>query len=155
MNNITDSQRLEALTKLSLQMMTQYHERRNLEWKIHVLIWTLISVFTYFSVTSNVKMNICVFAFFIGLLVIIHFFWTFMMQVSQAIDKDQSLIYRLAADALLSNQPMPTITNPNINNSSWAKWRKYKQYKWALVIIGTTATMGLAAIFLMLRVVNS
>ena len=37
-----ENERVEGLTALSRQMMTQYHERRNLEWRIHVLLWTLL-----------------------------------------------------------------------------------------------------------------
>src|SRR5262252_8515939 len=53
-DEMTDKDRIEAYSKLSEQMYKQYNDRRELEWWIHVAIWTFLVAIGYLVVTQHV-----------------------------------------------------------------------------------------------------
>jgi len=66
-DEMTDKDRIEAYSKLSEQMYKQYNDRRELEWRIQVAIWTFLVAIGYLVVTQHLQPKYSAF----GLLLII------------------------------------------------------------------------------------
>lgn len=146
---MTEMQRVEALTKLSHQMMTQYHERRNLEWRIHVLLWTLLVAGAYFIVTVGINVQSWIWVVLLVLVFGVHVIWTLKMQLGEIRDQDQSVRYRKAAEAVIiaGQSNLPSLEEPGEEQSpmpGWLRKRLHGYWLWNFVTFGTTAVMGIA-----------
>lgn len=146
---MTEMEQVQILTNLSQQMMTQYHERRNLEWRIHVLLWTLLVAGAYFIVTVGINVKSWVWVVLLLLVFVVHIIWTLKMQLGEIRDQDQSVRYRKAAEALVvSGQAILPSEHESGNEQSalpqWLQKRLQGYWLWNVVIFGTTAVMEIA-----------
>lgn len=97
---ITDAQCVETYCALSQQLYTQYHDRRTLDWRIHLALWTLLALTAYLCVTNDRHLGHLACGVF--LLVPIHFVWIIKMARGQIFEQKLSIIYRLKAEHILS-----------------------------------------------------
>lgn len=144
-------QRADGLLKLSHQMMTQYHERRNLEWRIHVLLWTLLVAGAYFIVKVGINVQPWKWAVLLVFVLLVHIIWTLKMQLGEIRDQDLSVQYRKAAQAVIvGEQSVPSIVEPDEERSPMPLWLRkllHGYWLWNIVVLGTTAVMGIAIAF--------
>lgn len=150
-DSMKESERVAGLTALSHQMMPQYHERRNLEWRTHVLLWTLLVAGAYF--VGTVAINVAPLRLWIWLSVVLicYIVWTLKMQLGQVQDQEMSALYRKAAEIILVNsQPkLKEIIRPGHKHpprhtmSQWLRNKIRAYWLWNVVVFGTTAAMAI------------
>ena len=51
--------RIEVYLQLSDNLYKQYHDRRALEWKVHIAVWTLLALTAYLCVTNDKHLEWC------------------------------------------------------------------------------------------------
>ena len=54
---MTDNDQFQAYRALSEHMYTEYSHRRELEWKINVAVWTLLSAVGYLLVSQKIHLG--------------------------------------------------------------------------------------------------
>lgn len=99
---ITDKDRLEAYRAFSAQLHDQYNQRRELEWKIHVSIWTLISAVGYLLISHEIYIGPKVMWLFV--MVPLHLIWCVKIHTGGFRDQYLSVRYRQAAENLLTQR---------------------------------------------------
>jgi len=153
-DEMTDKDRIEAYSKLSEQMYKQYKDRRELEWRIHVAIWTFLVAIGYLVVTQHLQPKYSVF----GLLLIIplHAIWCIKIHIGEFLDQHHSIGYRRAAERLIAHRgtsiapkqetliddEKPLLPPPEVQNIFDSYWW------WVAVEAGTTALITMAIIVL-------
>ena len=138
-NNLS-MKRVEAFLKMSHQMMTQYHERRNLEWRVHILLWTLLVVGAYFIIKTGMNVHLGIFVFILVIIFIIHIIWTLKMQLGEIRDQNLSIQYReLAENEMMINIPQQDVTKATM--PSWLRNMLRSYWFWNAIVFVTTALM--------------
>jgi hypothetical protein len=102
-DKITDNEQFQAYRTLSEQMHNQYNQRRELEWKNHVAIWTLLSAVGYLFVSQKIHVGGWSYALFA--MVPLHALWCVKIHIGEFRDQHLSICYRQAAERILSEQP--------------------------------------------------
>jgi hypothetical protein len=146
-NEITDKDRAEIYRALSEQLHNQYNQRRELEWKIHVSIWTLISAFGYLLVSQPVCIGHKVLLLF--LMVPLHLIWCVKIHTGGFRDQHLSTQYRRAAELLLTNGRLVDDGAENaLLPPPWLR-DKFRAYGWWLLAeVGTTFLLAAAVAYL-------
>ena len=134
---ITDKERLEVYRAFSEQLHNQYNQRRELEWKIHVSIWTLISATGYLLISHEIYLGSKVMWLF--LMVPLHLVWCVKIHTGGFKDQHLSVLYRRAAEALLTSRPPIDDEAEHARNPpEWLR-TAFEWYGWWLVAeVGTT-----------------
>jgi len=154
-DEMTDKDRVEAYSKLSEQLYKQYHDRRELEWKIHVAIWTFLAAIGYLVVRQHLHPKYSVF----GLLLIIplHAIWCIKIHIGEFRDLHHSIEYRQAAERLIVRREITETANektliegetPVLQPSQEVRHRFECYWWWVIVEAGTTALITIAIIVL-------
>src|SRR5256885_1806563 len=97
---LSDEEKIKAYCTLSEQLHTQYSQRRDLEWKIHISIWTLISATGYLLITQKIPVgnNLA----WLILIIPLHFIWCVKIHAGGFRAQYLSRYYRRAAEQLLN-----------------------------------------------------
>lgn len=134
---VTDKDRLDAYRAFSQQLHNQYNQRRELEWKIHVSIWTLISAVGYLLIGHEIYLGPKVIWLFV--MVPLHFIWCVKIHTGGFRDQHLSIRYRQAAEALLAHQaPIDNNAEHAPQPPAWLR-TAFRWYWWWLVAeVGTT-----------------
>ena len=151
---MNENERVAGLMTLSRQMMTQYHERRNLEWRIHVLLWTLLVAGAYFVGTVAINVTPLWLGAWSAVVLVFHVVWTLKMQLGQVQDQEMSAKYRKAAQTMLvdSRPELEAIIKPDHEHSPqhtmppWLRNNLRSYWLWNVVILGTTAAMAIGLV---------
>jgi hypothetical protein len=138
---------------LSQQASEEYRERRTLEWKMHLALWTILSAIIYLGLTR--EKHIGGWAFVILLAVPIHFIWIIKIHRGQIREDDLSKYYRCCAERLLpkpsedeekkirstlkGESTMPSILEKRFLSYLW----------WVFIELGTTIIICIFAIRLL------
>ncbi len=144
---MTDSDRTQAYSQLSDQLYKRYNDRRDLEWRIHVAIWTFLAAIGYLLVTQHIhpgKMLLLVL-----LIIPIHAVWCMKIHIGEFRDGHRSEGYLRAAERILAGNPERLICDepapippPRIRKVLESWWW------WIVVEAGTTALITIAVILL-------
>ncbi len=151
---ITDAKCVETYCALSQQLYTQYHDRRTLEWKMHLALWTLLALTAYLCVTKDKHLG--QFALGIFLTVPVHFVWTIKIHKGQLRDHSLSAYYRSQAEKILTSRHPTDIMTESI--SKLPVCHHYMEtvdsigflhyWWWLAVTVGTTFLLCMGVWFL-------
>jgi hypothetical protein len=149
---LTDKDRAELYRALSEQMHTQYDQRRELEWKIHVSIWTLISAIGTMLITQKIYLGPIVWCLFA--IVPLHLIWCVKIHIGGFRDRHFSDAYREAAVRVIEKDVTEKADDSEESVKLPPPWirtifRRYdKGYLWWLgAEVGTTLLLTLGVIY--------
>jgi len=144
---MTDNDRVQAYSQLSEQLYKRYNDRRDLEWRIHVAIWTFLAAIGYLLVTQHIHPGKKL--LLVLLIVPLHAVWCIKIHIGEFRDQHHSEGYLKAAERILAGAeapllceeppPYPPVQIQDILHSWW--W-------WIAVEAGTTAVITIAIILL-------
>jgi len=150
---LTDAQRIEAYRALSQQLYTQYHDRRTLEWRIHLGLWTLLGLIAYLCVTNDKHFGLVALAVFLA--VPIHFIWIIKIVRGEILEQKKSIIFRLKAEQILDCQDtFAGKTSLSLNQEEKSDMPRilskgFESYWWWLaLVLGTTFFLCVGVWFL-------
>lgn len=152
-SDLTKTERLDGLLKLSAQMYGQYHDRCTLEWQIHVALWALLAGSGYAMLSQGGNFG-CT-SLWVLLAVPVHVVWCVKIHIGNIKEQDMSIAYRKAADDLLGFAAECAVKKVPLNDpnerSKMPEWLNgfFKSYWWWLVAeVGTTLLISVVVIFL-------
>jgi hypothetical protein len=96
---MTSEQVARAYIELSRQLYAQHRDRRDLEWRVHLPLWTLLALTAYLAVTNNRHLGTT--ALLIFLIIPIHFIWIMKIHRGELRDITLSIRYRDTALRIL------------------------------------------------------
>ena len=147
-----DKDRAELYRALSEQMHTQYDQRRDLEWKIHVSIWTLISAIGAMFVTQKIYLGPIVWSLIV--IVPIHLVWCVKIHIGGFRDRHLSEVYRSAAVGLIKKNATETVDDREERTKLPPLWirKTFGPYDggylwWLGAEVGTTLLLTLGVIY--------
>jgi len=106
------TQLIDSYLRLSEQLYNQYNDRRKLEWRINVALWTLLAAVTYLCVSENKHLE-C-FTYWSLLIIPIHFIWIVKIVSGEIREQNLSRSYRKKAERILNYSPdKPSQTDPD------------------------------------------
>jgi len=157
---MTDKEQFQAYSTLSEQLYTQFHHRRELEWRIHVAIWTLLAAAGYLLVSQKICLGhlrpVPLFALFV-MVPILHFLWCVKIQIPEFRSRHLSREYRLAAERILTDQQrgegrqLNTLIDSEENRQDdphpWIQKRFESNWWWLMVEVGTTLLLTTAVVY--------
>jgi hypothetical protein len=153
---MTDNDQFQAYRSLSEQMHTQYTQRRELEWKNHVAIWTLLAAVGYLLVVQKIHLGCHLFALLV--MVPLHALWCVKIHTGEFRDQSLSVCYRRAAERILveqskvGDQQLNTLVDDGENRAPQPPpWLRdlFEGYAWwFLAEVGTTALIAVAVIYI-------
>jgi hypothetical protein len=154
---MTDNEQFEAYRGLSEQLHTQYNQRRDLEWKIHVAIWTLLSAVGYLLISEKLHLG-CSLIFYLFPIIPLHAVWCVKIHTREFLDRDLSIRYRQAAERILTEQPkgeyqqLNRLIDDGVNRALQPpRWLRngFESYVWWLVAeVGTTVLLAGAIVWI-------
>lgn len=146
-SEITEKDKLDVYRALSEQLHTQYNQRRELEWKIHVSIWTLISAIGYLLVSQKIHVGWELIWLFV--MVPLHFVWCIKIHTGVFRDQHLSTLYRRAAEKLLKPGPIIDDEAGGALRPPRSLRRFFEGYGWWLVAeVGTTLLLTAAVVYI-------
>ncbi len=98
---MTDDQISKSYIELSQQLYKQYLDRRDLEWRIHLTLWTFLSLIAYLFVTNDLHLGNTAYGVF--LTVPLHFVWMIKIHKGQKLELNLSIRYRNEAEKILKS----------------------------------------------------
>ncbi len=138
----TEEQRLRAYIDLMQQLYRQYHDRRDLEWRVHILIWTLLVLIAYASISTEFQLG-CI-AGIIFLFLPLHLFWLAKIVRGEVSDYHRSMIYRDRAEKIIEFE-MPSDEDlkkylEKEGRSQLPNWiaKNFESYYWWLAVVMST-----------------
>jgi len=154
---ISNLEKARAYMDLSQNMYTQYHQRRSLEWRMHITLWTLLVLFGAFCTEKNIHLEQL--AFLIFLIIPFHFIWIIRMLGGVIQEQNLSINYRTHAVKILEEFKVPADNKEAefmllpFEKKEWAiypKWAKklFKGFSgWLSLELGITILLSLGAFF--------
>ena len=152
---MTHEERVKAYCHFSEQLYKQYRDRRHLEWKIHVALWTALAATGYAFMKEDKHLHYS--SLWLILAVVLHLIWCVKIHIGEFRDRDFSIRYRQAAERLLGPAPVPTegeglidAAEPTFTNRP-PKWveQRFEPYLWWLgAELGTTLLIAYVVIYL-------
>jgi hypothetical protein len=150
-------EKARAYMDLSQNMYIQYHQRRSLEWRMHITLWTLLVLFGAFCIEKNLHFKEL--SLFIFLIIPFHFIWIIRMLSGVIQEQNLSINYRTRAVKILEefnvqegNKEAEFLLLP-FEEKEWALypvWAKqfFKGFSgWLSLELGITLLLSLAAFF--------
>lgn len=141
---------ISAYCALSQQASEEYRDRRTLEWKMHLALWTILSAIIYVCITKDKHLE--GWAWVVFLAVPIHFIWIIKIHRGQIGEDDLSKHYRCCAELLLpkatpSEESELKSTRKGESTMPRILERSFKSYSWWLFIeLGTTLIICIVAL---------
>ena len=136
-SNMTDDQISKSYIELSQQLYKQYLDRRDLEWRIHLTLWTFLSLIAYLFVTNDIHLGNTAYGVF--LTIPLHFVWMVKIHKGQKLELNLSIRYRNEAERILKSTQLPqSHTSSNLfqdeERSKIPRWldQGFESYYWWL-----------------------
>jgi len=150
-HNRHNVERAKVYVSLVKQMHTQYDNRRSLEWKTHLAVWSLLAASTYGAATLHLSTHTLPWycSLLLGLalffIVVLHLLWTIKIHAGQKKDLNLKQHYREMADnALDPSAPDLNTEAEGVQNMPEPLREKTEKYwLWLMADIGTTACLTL------------
>lgn len=117
---MSDEQICNKYIELSQLAYKQYHDRRELEWRIHIEIWTFLALIAYFCVSNEIK-NIGNLAFGVFIFLLLHFFWIIKIWRGEILEQHLSICFRLKAEEILIQSRDSISATLPVNCTDYAK----------------------------------
>ena len=92
-----------AYISLSKQLHQQYHQRRSLEWQMHLALWTLLAAAAYAFATQALSIHRGLLIGALGIAAVAHFVFAVKIHIGQIKEQDLSILYRTRAESFLDN----------------------------------------------------
>jgi len=96
---MSDEQICNMYLELSQLAYKQYHDRRELEWRIHITIWTFLALIANFFISNNIHLEN--YAYGIIVFFLLHFIWIIKIWKGEILEQHLSICYRDKAEELL------------------------------------------------------
>jgi hypothetical protein len=155
--DLSNLEKARAYLDLSQNMYTQYHQRRALEWKMNITLWTLLVLYGAFCKEKNIHLEEL--GLLIFLTIPIHFIWIISMLRGVIQEQNLSINYRTRAVKILEefnfqkdNKEAEFVLLP-FEKKEWAiypTWAKqiFKGFSgWLFLELGITILLSLGALF--------
>lgn len=143
-SRMTDDQIVTAYIALSQQLYNQYHDRRGLEWRIHLALWTFLALIAYLCVTENKHLGNVAYGIFLA--IPIHIVWIIKIVRGETLEQNLSIQYRSEIERILRFRELSKTQNyseifKDEEQSQMPKWmERFKSYYWWFgVQVATTA----------------
>lgn len=156
--------RADAFITLSAQLHEQYHQRRSLEWQVHIALWTLLAAAAYVLATQAPTVNPLALVASLAAVLLVHLVFSVKIHQGQILEQDLSIVYRHQAESLLREGT--AIPNTDVTLAALATAReertpmsvrlqaRFENYYWWLgAELGTTALIALVVYFLAINAV--
>lgn len=134
---MTEIERAQAYMTLSQQLYQQYHDRRGLEWRIHIALWTLLLATGYGVISHNIHSG--AYSLLLFLAVPLHAVWCIKIHRGNVLEQNLSIGYRKAAERILTGgSETPTMGMDRIGraeeHSAMPQWLQeaFRGYWWWL-----------------------
>jgi hypothetical protein len=141
---MTDNDQFQAYRALSEHMYTEYSHRRELEWKINVAVWTLLSAVGYLLVSQRIHLGCRI--LLLVVMVPLHALWC--IKIHRGEYREQGLCDRYRADAerILGEQGRePNKVTPEPLPQQWI-FDLFKSYWWWLFLAVSMTSFVTAAV---------
>jgi hypothetical protein len=153
---MSDKERVEAYLTLSAQLYKQHDDRRSLEWKIHLALWTLLVAAGYAMIAQQGK-HLGVKSLILLFTIPIHFVWCIKMHRGLLRELRQIRSYRKAVESILAKAGTEPFAGGNnlIDDgeihSVMPEWlyRKFASYWWWLGVEVVTTLLVAAVVILL------
>lgn len=145
-STMTDPERAQLYVTLSEMLYRQHHDRRALEWKIHLALWTLLVVAGWAIVSNDKELGAMSLIFFVAFP--IHLVWCLKIHRGIVREQNLSIRYRKAADFIVSGG---TAIDDLDEPSTFPTWieRRFKHYLWWLgTLLATTGLLIIIVVWL-------
>jgi len=146
--------KVQVYCTLADQLDNQYHQRRELEWRIHISVWTLIAAVSYLLITQKVQLGRELFLLF--LIVPLHFIWCVKIHTGGFRAQHLSRQYRRAAERLLNpSGPLiddkGTARNPDreLLPPRWLRMSFEWYWWWMIAEVGTTILLTTGIVYIL------
>ena len=96
-----EDKRVQAFIDLYKQQMERFRQTQEMEWKANFGLWTLLAGAIYLAKEKIIAIPTCPAAFFLLLVLGVHFGWLHRIHASQQFDKKLWVRYRREALSLL------------------------------------------------------
>lgn len=151
---LSDADVVTAYCALSKQASEEYRARRDLEWKMHLSLWTILSAIIYVCTTHDLHLGLWMIPMFLA--VPMHLIWIIKIHRGQIHEDDLSKVYRWHAEQLLpklvrvkDDELASTRKGESVMPRSWEQ--SFRSYLWWVFIeLGTTIliiTVGIKLIW--------
>ena len=146
---MNDLEKMKAYLGLSQQLYTQHHNRRSLEWQIHLAVWTLLVAAGYAVISHDRHWG--AFSLMLFLVVPFHTIWCVKIHRGLIREQDLSIKYRNRVENILENQELSAFSspalaiNPEEERSAMPVWlqQTFESYWWWLgAEFGTTCLIA-------------
>lgn len=151
---LQDEEAVKAYCTLADQLHTQYHQRRELEWRIHVSVWTLIVGVGYLLITQKVQLGRELFLLFF--IVPLHFIWCVKIHTGGFRAQYLSKQYRRAAERIINpSGPLiddkGTVRDPesDLLPPRWLRISFEWYWWWMIAEIGTTILLTTGIVYVL------
>jgi hypothetical protein len=135
-DTLAPKDRVDGYLKLYAQQMAHYESTQSIEWKVSIVIWTLLALGVAWA-TRDINYARLVAAstwtWLLSLAVVAHATWLWLIHASEEKDKELWCMYRASAEKLLG------IKETGNGERSW-----HRTALWILLEAGVTA--GIAAV---------
>src|SRR5579871_2326563 len=96
--------RAKGYLELAKQLRDEHSDRRAIEWRIHVAVWTFLAAVGYATISMPSRIPQPVAFLLLAVFVILHATWTVKMQRSGILEHEKSVRYREMADAIFREE---------------------------------------------------
>ena len=107
---LTDEQIVKGYIDLSKQLYKQFQDHRDLQWRVHITLWTFLAFIAYLSASTG-KLHLGNFAAIILLTIPIHFIWLLKAHRGEVLDLNLSGRYRTVAEMILRTSKSTNIAS--------------------------------------------
>ncbi|MCK5215432.1 MAG: hypothetical protein KAR05_08775 [Candidatus Omnitrophica bacterium] len=130
-----DKEKAEYLIELCKIQMDHFEKTRNLEFKINIALWTLITLVGQFCYINKITLNAPSCILFAVVIIILHIFWMYSIQNSE--NKDLEFIYQCRLEVLKTIKFTPSAAN-------------YGLSPWIVIEVAITVLLIISAISVVL-----
>jgi hypothetical protein len=159
-NELTDEQIVKGYIDLSQQVYKQFQNHRDLQWRVHVTLWTFLAFIAYLSASTG-KLHLGYFAAIIFLTIPIHIIWLLKTHRGEVLDLKLSRRYRNEAEMILRSSKSTDNLSSNKyksfeeeERSEMIPWieRVFKHYIWWIIVdVGMTVLLSMGDYWLLMR----
>jgi hypothetical protein len=139
---------VDAYRALSEQLYLQYRERRDLEWRILVALWSLLAAATYLCASKGLHLG---WWSLVGIVVLpLQFIWVAKIVRGEVFEQNLSRYYRQEAERILKHclrdvqAALPVVVVHTEESSRFPEWmdRLFESYWWwPAVQLGATVLL--------------
>jgi hypothetical protein len=142
---MTNNEQFQAWHDLSEHSYKEYNDRRELEWKINVAVWTLLSAVGYLLVSQKIHLGCRLVPLFA--MVPLHALWCIKIQRGEYREQQRADRYRIAAERILAGQggaPGEEEPKPLPQQRFFDRFKSY--WWWLFITVGMTSFVAAAVV---------